>query len=102
MKLLNLQGASTTKVIGIVIIVLLLIGGTITLFNDVADKSVKFSEEEVTITFEKHNESDVYVLLKLQPHETYETLSRVLIQIFDKENGAMITEIDNVLNWKDK
>ncbi|HWK22300.1 MAG TPA: hypothetical protein VNS08_04625 [Ureibacillus sp.] len=53
------------------------------------------------MTFEKHNESDVYVLLKLQHHESYETLSRVLIQIFDKENAAMITEMDNVLNWKD-
>jgi len=125
------------------IIFLLLVGGILTPFYNVADKNVSISEEEIvksielaqkelnlvfsttenftfdqfwshsisgysepkieksTMTFEKHNESDVYVLLKLQHHESYETLSRVLIQIFDKENAAMITEMDNVLNWKD-
>ncbi|HWL12616.1 MAG TPA: hypothetical protein VNQ57_06465 [Ureibacillus sp.] len=143
MKILNQQGASTTKIIAITIIILLLFGGAMTIFYDVADKSVEFTEEEIaeatevaqeelnlaftttenytfeqraeaiqslgygepeidksTMTFEKHNESDFYVLLKLQPHESYEELSRVMIQIFDKENGAMMTEIDNVLNWK--
>ncbi|PYF06141.1 hypothetical protein [Ureibacillus chungkukjangi] len=143
MKAQNQKGASTTKIIAITIIILLLIGGAVTIFYDVADKSVTFSEEEIssataiaqqelnlastaaayftfdkraaaiqsvgygepeieksTMTFEKHNESNVYVLLKLQPHESYEELSRVLIQIFDKENGAMITELDNVLTWK--
>lgn len=143
MKMLNQHGASTTKIIGITIIILLLLGGAMTIFYDVADKSVTFSEEQIaeateiaqeelnlafsttenytfderseaiqsigygepeidktTMTFEKHTDSDVYVLLKLQPHESYEELSRVLIQIFDKENGAMMTEIDNVLTWK--
>ncbi len=142
MKILNQQGASTTKIIAISIIILILIGGALTIIYDVADKSVTFSEEEInaankiaqeelntafsttenytfeeraeaiqsmgygepeieksTMTFEKHTDSEVYVLLKLQPHESYEELSRVLIQIFDKENGAMITEIDNVLTW---
>ena len=143
MKTLNQQGASTTKIIAITIIILILIGGALTIFYDVADKSVTFSEEEIaeateiaqeelnlafsttetytfderaeaiqsigygepeidksTMTFEKHTDSDEYVLLKLQPHESYEELSRVMIQIFDKQNGAMITEIDNVLTWK--
>lgn len=143
MKTLNQKGASTTKIIAITIIILILIGGAMTIFYDVADKSVTFSEEEVakatevaqgelnlafsttenytfeeraeaiqsigygepeieksTMTFEKHTDSDVYVLLKLQPHESYEKLSRVLIQVFDKENGAMVTELDNVLTWK--
>ena len=143
MKTRNQQGASTTKVIAITIIILILIGGAMTIFYDVADKSVTFTEEEVaaateiaqeelnlafsatenytfekraeaiqsigygepeidksTMTFEKHTDSDEYVLLKLQPHESYEDLSRVLIQIFDKENGVMISEIDNVLTWK--
>ncbi|RHW39494.1 hypothetical protein D1B33_01220 [Lysinibacillus yapensis] len=57
--------------------------------------------EKSTMTFEKHNESDSYILLKLQPHESYENMSRVLIQIFDKENGALITELENVLTWKE-
>lgn len=143
MKTLNQRGASTTKIIAITIIILILIGGAITIFYDVADKSVTFSEEEISsatataqeelnlafsaaenytfknraegiqsigygepeieksaMIFEKHNESDVYVLLKLQPHESYADLSRVLIQIFDKKNGDLITELDNVLTWK--
>ncbi|MDN4495507.1 hypothetical protein [Ureibacillus aquaedulcis] len=143
MNILNQQGAAKTKIIAITIILLILIGGALTIFNDVADQSVAFSEEEInesneiaqeelnlafsttenytfeqraeaiesigysepeieksTMTFEKHTNSNVYVLLKLQPHETYEELSRVLIQIFDKDNGAMITELDNVLTWQ--
>ena len=143
MKTLNQHGASTTKMIAITIIVLILIGGALTIFYDVADQNVTFSEEEIsaateiaqeelnhassaagsytfeerseaiqsigygepeieksTMTFEKHTDSDVYVLLKLQPHESYEELSRILIQLFDKETGAMITELDNVLTWK--
>ena len=144
MKFFNQQGASTTKIIAITIILLILIGGALTIFYDVADKNVTFSDEEIseatdiaqeelnaafsaaenysfpdraeaiqsigysepeveksTMTFEKHNESDVYVLLKLQPHESYEDLSRVLIQVFDKENGALMTELDNILTWKE-
>ncbi|SOB93902.1 hypothetical protein SAMN05880501_101717 [Ureibacillus xyleni] len=69
-----------------------------------AIQSIGYSEPEIektTMTFEKHNEGDVYILLKLQPHESYENLSRVLVQIFDKENGSLITELSNVLNWKD-
>ena len=143
MKTLNQNGASTTKIIAISIIILILIGGAVTIFYDVADKSVTFTDEEIssatdiareelnlassaaedftfeeraeaiqsigygepeieksTMTFEKHNESDVYVLLKLQPHESYAELSRVLIQIFDKNTGAKITELDNILTWK--
>ncbi|MFC7685222.1 hypothetical protein ACFQU5_04525 [Ureibacillus sp. GCM10028918] len=45
-------------------------------------QSIGYSEPEIeksSMTFEKHNDSDVYVLLKLQPHESYEDLTRVLI-----------------------
>lgn len=68
-----------------------------------AIQSIGYSEPEIeksTMTFEKHTDSDVYILLKLQPHESYKELSRVLIQIFDKENGSLITELDNMLTWK--
>ena len=134
---------SKVKITSITLIILLLIGGALTIFYDVSDKAKKFSEEEIasaseiaqeelseafvaaesytfeerakaiqsigysepeidktTMTFEKHNEGDVYILLKLQPHESYDNLSRVLVQIFDKENGSLITELSNVLTWK--
>lgn len=69
-----------------------------------AIQSLGYSEpklEKSTYTFEKHTDSDVYILLKLQPHETYPNLSRVLIQIFDKENGSLMTNLENVLTWKE-
>ncbi len=140
----NQSGKSTIKIIAITVMILILIGGALTIYNDFTDKNVSFSEEEVTaateiaqeelnqaftvtknytfdqriegiesigygepeiekstMTFEKHSDADVYILLKLQPHESYENLSRVLIQIFDKKNGALITELDNVLTWKE-
>ena len=144
MKFRNNTGSTKLKITSIVLIVLLLIGGAITIFYDVSDKSKKFTDEEIaaaseiaqnelskaftaaesytfeeraeaiqsigysepeidktTMTFEKHNDGDVYILLKLQPHESYEQLSRVLVQIFDKENGSRITEVSNVLTWKE-
>ncbi|MBM7608826.1 hypothetical protein JOD29_002092 [Lysinibacillus composti] len=67
-------------------------------------QSLGYSEPEVeksTYTFEKHTDSDVYILLKLQPHEAYPNLSRVLIQIFNKENGSLISNLENVLTWKE-
>ncbi|MGE7665102.1 hypothetical protein ACQKMN_05240 [Ureibacillus composti] len=69
-----------------------------------AIQSLGYSEPELeksTYTFEKHTDSDIYILLKLQPHETYPTLSRVLIQTFDKENGSLMTNLENVLTWKE-
>jgi len=79
---------------------------TETAFDDriAAIQSLGYGEPEVektTYTFEKHTDSDVYILLKLQPHETYPNLSRVLIQIFDKENGSLMTNVENVLTWKE-
>ncbi|MDM5333202.1 hypothetical protein QUF56_08190 [Ureibacillus composti] len=79
---------------------------TETAFDDriEAIQSLGYDEPELeksTYTFEKHTDSDIYILLKLQPHETYPNLSRVLIQIFDKENGSLITNLENVLTWKE-
>lgn len=68
-------------------------------------ESIGFKEtkdEGSTITYEKvNNETNYYILLKIKPHDTYPDLSRVLIQIFDKENGSLITELENVVKWKD-
>lgn len=142
--LFNQAGKSNIKIIAITLIILILFGGALTVYNDFADKNVSFSEEEIaeateiaqgelnqafvaaeqytfedraeaiqsigygepeidksTMTFEKHNDADVFILLKLQPHESYENLSRLLVQVFDKKNGSLITELDNVLNWKE-
>ena len=79
---------------------------TETAFDDriEAIQSLGFGKPELeksTYIFEKHTDTDVYILLKLQPHETYPNLSRVLIQIFDKENGSLMTNVENVLTWKE-
>lgn len=143
-KYFNQSGKSTIKIAAITIMILILIGGALMIYNDFSDQNVSFSQEEITeateiaqeelnqafavtknytfeqraegiqsigygkpeiekatMTFEKHSDADVYILLKLQPHESYENLSRVLIQIFDKKNGSLITELDNVLTWKE-
>nr|WP_106784507.1 hypothetical protein [Lysinibacillus timonensis] len=59
--------------------------------------------DKSTIIYEKKsdNESDYFILFNVQPHESYQNLSQVLIQIFDKENGSLMYELDNVLTWKE-
>lgn len=141
---LNEQGASAVKVIAITTIILLLVGGGASIFFTIQDKSVEFTEEEIssadiaaqsvfeeatsiansnvieqqdealetigyeetrrdntTITYERPNsDSDYYILLKLQPHESYPNLSRILVQVFDKEHRVLMTELSNVLTWQ--
>lgn len=67
-------------------------------------QSIGYAEPKIensTTIFEKHDpKSDYYILLKLQPHDTYANLSNVLVSIFDKENGSLITSLENVLTWK--
>lgn len=69
-----------------------------------AIQSIGFGEPERDDTdyvFEKKDsDSNYYILLRLKPHDTYENVSRVLVSIFDKENGTLITEEANVINWK--
>ncbi|MFY3792767.1 hypothetical protein ACOQFO_13925 [Ureibacillus sp. MALMAid1270] len=67
--------------------------------------SLGYEENKVdkqTTIYEKKNNNDTgyYILLNLQPHDTYPKLSRALVQIFAKENGGLIYEMDNVVNWK--
>lgn len=141
---LNEQGASAVKVIAITIIIILLAGGGASIYFTIQDKSVEFTDEEIssaeiaaqsvfeeataiassnvieqqaealktigyeetrrdntTITYERSNsDSDYYILLKLQPHDTYPTLSRILVQVFDKEHRVLITELSNILTWQ--
>lgn len=47
----------------------------------------------------KDSNSEYYILLRLKPHETYNNVSRVLVSIFDKKNGSLITEMSNVIKW---
>lgn len=57
--------------------------------------------ENSTMVFEKtDSETGNYILLKLRPHDNYENLTRILIQIFDKDNRKLITEQENVLTWQ--
>ncbi|SOC38286.1 hypothetical protein [Ureibacillus acetophenoni] len=59
-------------------------------------------KDQATTIYEKkvNNESDFYILLSVQPHETEDHLTRVLIQIFDKEHRAEITQLTNILTWQ--
>ena len=36
----------------------------------------------------------------MKPHAEYENLTRVYVSVFDKENGALIVEKENVLKWE--
>lgn len=71
-------------------------------------QSIGYGEPEegeyAIYTFEKQyddkDDVDYYILLKLKPHEQYEHLSRVIISVFDKEKGALITQKENILTWK--
>ncbi|CAM5184124.1 putative protein OS=Ureibacillus acetophenoni OX=614649 GN=SAMN05877842_10483 PE=4 SV=1 [Ureibacillus acetophenoni] len=70
-----------------------------------AVESLGYEENKVdkqTTIYEKksNNDTGYYILLSLQPHDTYPKLSRALVQIFAKENGGLIYEMDNVVNWK--
>lgn len=69
-----------------------------------AIQSIGYGEPELDDTdyiFEKKvSNSEYYILLRLKPHESYENVSRVLVSIFDKKNGSLITEVTNVINWK--
>lgn len=141
---LNEKGGFSVKVIAIVIIFLLLLGGGLGVyyqyfnkaeflqeekdaatvvvqneFNELSTISPEYSvtqqkealsslgyeenkKDKSTTIYEKkeNNESDFYILLSVQPHETEDNLTRVLIQIFDKENGAEITQLTNILTWQ--
>lgn len=67
-------------------------------------KTIGYEEnrrDQTTITYEQPNSDlDYYVLLKLQPHDTYPNLSRILVQVFDKEHRVLMTELSNVLTWQ--
>jgi len=70
-----------------------------------AISSLGYEENKVdqqTTIYEKktNNDTGYYILLSSQPHDTFPNLTRVLIQVFDKENGGLIYELDNVLTWK--
>lgn len=58
--------------------------------------------EYAIFTFEKEYKEDdeFYVILKMKPHAEYENLTRVYVSVFDKENGALIVEKENVLKWE--
>lgn len=57
--------------------------------------------DDSTMIFEKTDKkTNTRILLKLLPHESYDNLTRVLIQVFDKKDGALITETENVLTWQ--
>ena len=57
--------------------------------------------DDSTMIFEKTDkETNTRILLKLLPHESYDNLTRVLIQVFDKKDGALMTETENVLTWQ--
>lgn len=58
------------------------------------DKSITIYEKK------EKNESDFYILLSVQPHETEDHLTRVLLQVFDKEHRAEITQLTNILTWQ--
>lgn len=143
-KLLNEKGGSGVKITAIIVIVLLLVGGALTIYFQYFNKE-SFTEEEIaaaskvaqneyaevssitgdytvdqqkeaisslgyeenkvdqqTTIYEKkkNNDTGYYILLSSQPHDTFPNLTRVLIQVFDKENGGLIYELDNVLTWK--
>ena len=143
-KLLNEKGGTGVKITAIIVIVLLLVGGALTIYFQYFNKE-SFTEEEIvaaqvvaqneyaevssitgdytvdqqkeaisslgyeenkvdqqTTIYEKkkNNDTGYYILLSSQPHDTFPNLTRVLIQVFDKENGGLIYELDNVLTWK--
>lgn len=57
--------------------------------------------DDTDYIFEKKDEdSNYYVLLRLKPHETFDNMTRVLVSVFDKKNGALITEVENIINWQ--
>jgi len=58
--------------------------------------------EYAIFTFEKEYDEDdeYYVILKMKPHAQFENLSVVTVAIFDKKNGALIVEKQNVLKWE--
>lgn len=58
--------------------------------------------EYAIFTFEKEYKEDdeFYVILKMKPHAEYENLTRVYVSVFDKENGTLIVEKENVLKWE--
>ncbi|BDH61274.1 hypothetical protein MTP04_14040 [Lysinibacillus sp. PLM2] len=60
--------------------------------------------DKVTTIYEKkqNNETEYYILFSLQPHETIPNITRALVQVFDRENGGLIYELDNVLTWKEQ
>lgn len=58
--------------------------------------------DQQVITYERpSNDLDYYVLLKNQPHESFPNLSRVLVQVFDKEHRVLMTELSNILTWQE-
>ncbi|MED3660509.1 hypothetical protein [Ureibacillus terrenus] len=73
-----------------------------------AIQSIGYGEPEegqfAVFTFEKKYEKDdpFYVILKMKPHAEYENLSVVQVAVFDKKNGALIVEKENVLRWEKK
>lgn len=57
--------------------------------------------DDSTMIFEKTDKkTNTRILLKLLPHESYDNLTRVLIQVFDKKDGALMTETENILTWQ--
>lgn len=58
--------------------------------------------EYAIFTFEKDYDEDdeYYVILKMKPHAQFENLSVLTVAIFDKKNGALIVEKQNVLKWE--
>ena len=59
-------------------------------------------KDKQTTIYEKrnNNDTDFYILLSVQPHDSFPNLSRTLVQVFDKENRELMYEMDNVVTWK--